>query len=85
MSEAQETYTATPGATTTTPDTHPTEQKKPGRGGARQGAGRPPFSPTGRRKRRVFIASDAEWEKVVEKAALAGFPNVSEYIRSKIL
>ena len=62
-----------------------TEPQEPGRGGARKGAGRPPFSPTGRRKRRVFTASDPEWEKIVEKAALAGHPNVSEYIRSKTL
>lgn len=71
--------------TTQTPEQQTQPQKKKTHGGSRPGAGRKPKSPGGRRITRNFTANDPEWEKILENAQEAGYPNVSEYIRAKTL
>ena len=89
MSETRETYQAAP--TTTNQSSQPPEPKPEPKpkygnwGGRRQGAGRKLESTTGRRLPRNFTASDQEYEKIVEAAALAGYENLSEYVRDKLL
>jgi len=87
MSETRETYQATPTTTNQTsqpPEPKP-EPKNQNWGGRRQGAGRKLESETGRRWPRNYTASDPEQQKIVEDAALAGYENLSEYVRDKLL
>jgi hypothetical protein len=66
-------------------DTGQAQKPRKNWGGARKGAGRKPFSPGGRRKARTFIATDEEWQQIVEKSIQAGCANPSEYIRTRTL
>ena len=58
-------------------------EERTGRGGRREGSGRKP-NPAARRYARSINLNDQEWQKLQEKAALAGL-TVSEYIRRVLL
>lgn len=54
-----------------------------GRGGSRDGSGRPLLG-TSQGKNRTVVASDEDWNSIVAKASNAGI-SISEFVRRKCL